>query len=160
MWNKTESGWIMSLRNESNWGSVHSFLEAVKASRKRKGMYIFESDVYGTIQPSDLRPIKGHGIGFYHSKRAVFDGVDSCPKRPRLTLIGEILDVDYDEKELQYIKAEIDPGCLSIMERYPIMRDDNIELFEASNMKQGVIATLYYAKPSVWKKFLSEVKAR
>ena len=156
MWNKTESGWIMSLRNESTWGSVHGFLEDVRSSRKRGGMLILESDVYGTIQPADIRPMKGQGIGFYHSTRAVFDGIDTFPKKPRLTLIGEILDVRYTDRDLEYIKAEIDPSCLAAMETKPIMRADNIELFEAANMKQGVVATLYYAPPKVWKKFLKK----
>ena len=156
MWNKTESGWIMSLRNESNWGSVSGFLDDVRSSRKRNGMYILESDIYGTIQPADERPTKGQGIGFYHSTRAVFDGIDECPKRPRITLIGEILDIRYAGKELDYIKAEVDPFCLEAMEINPIMRDDNIELFEATNMKQSVVATLYYAAPDVWKEFLKK----
>ena len=43
------------------------------------------------------------------------------------------------------------------MEAKPIMRADNIELYEAANMKQGVVATLYYAPPNVWKKFLKKV---
>jgi len=158
MWDKTESGWIMSLRNESTWGSVSSFLEDVRSSRKRSGMLILESDVYGTIQPAELRPVKGQGIGFYHSTRAVFDGIDNHPKRPRLTLIGEILDICYTDRELEYIKTAIDPTCLDAMEEKPIMRDDNIELFEAANMKQGVVATLYYAPPKVWRKFVKKVK--
>ena len=161
MKNDTQSGWLMSLRDdpESNWGSVESFLEDIDESPTAKGRYILESEVWGRVGPKEVLPQKGHGIGFYHSTRARFPSPDKFGRKPRITLLGELLDVELDEKEVIYIKVAIEKEAFDYMKIHPIVRDGAMaHVFEECGIKQGSVATFYYAPPEQWKQFLAHIK--
>ena len=155
---QTSQGWLMSLRAESEWGGVDSFLDDVRTYKKGKGKIIIDSDVYGRIAQKDMEPKRGDGFAFYHSPRAEFPSADEHKRKPRITLIGELLDIEIDEREVTWIKVGVDPGILRSMTAKPIVREgDMVELFEGCGIKQGSVATFYYAEPSIWKKFLAKI---
>jgi len=54
---KTETGWLMSLRDspESIWGSVDSFLDDIESCPIRNGNYILESEVWGKLDSEFFR---------------------------------------------------------------------------------------------------------
>ena len=157
MQEKTKSGWLMSLRDdpESAWGSVEGFLEGLTDCPKRDGKYVMESQVWGRIGVKDLQPTRGHGIAFYHSTRARFPTRDPFNRKPRITLIGELLDIDIDGREVTRIEVAIDPKTLAFMKKHPIIRDgDMVEVFEQCGIRQGSVATFYFAEPRVWSRIL------
>jgi hypothetical protein len=160
MKNKSESGWLMSLRDEaeSAWGSVDGFISDIESCPKRNGAYLLESDVWGRIGPKEILPTKGQGIAFYHSTRAKFPSPDNFGRKPRITLIGQILDVELEGKEVTHLKVSIEESVLKHMKSNPIVREGAmIEVFEECGIKQGSVATFYFAGPEQWKIFLSHI---
>ncbi len=158
MENDSESGWLMSLRDDpwSAWGSVDRFISDIKFCPKRNGAYLLESDVWGRIGPREIIPTKGQGIAFYHSTRAKFPSPDKFGRKPRITMIGQILDIDFDGKEVTHIKVSINEKVFEYMRNNPIVREGAmVEVFEQCGIKQGSVATFYYASPKQWKKILS-----
>lgn len=157
----SHSGWLMSLREDplSNWGSVESFVRDVRGCPVQDGWYILESDVWGKMNVKEPLPQKGHGIGFYHSTRARFPERDRYGRKPRLTVIGGLLDVEIDGRDVTYIKAAIAKDVLEFMSKNPIVRDESTSnLFEGCGIKQGSVATFYYADPVQWKQIVALFK--
>ena len=160
MKHQTQSGWLMSLRDDpdSNWGSVESFIEGIKESPIRSGRYIMESEVWGRVGVKEMLPKKGQGIGFYHSTRARFPSPDKFGRKPRITLIGELLGIETNGKEVIYIKVAVDKKILQSMTKQPIVRDGvMVSVFEECGIKQGSVATFYYAGPEQWKHILAQI---
>lgn len=103
--------------------------------------------------------MKGQGIAFYHSTRARFPTRDPFKRKPRITLIGELLDVEIDDREVTCIEVAIDPTTLAVMAKRPIVRDgDMVEVFEECGIKQGAVATSSYAEPRLWKQILANLR--
>lgn len=155
------SGWLMSLRDDpsSNWGGVESFMRDVLKSKTPDGNYLLKSEVWGRANVKDMLPQKGHGIGFYHSTRAIFPARDRFGRKPRLTLVGELLAVEFDGREVVYIEAAINKHVLEVMSRHPIVRDESTShLFEGCGIKPGPVATFYYAAPEHWMQLVALVK--
>lgn len=156
-----ESGWLMSLRDEpqSIWGSVESFMSDIKRSPVRDGRYILDSDVWGRVATKELLPQKGQGIAFYHSTRAKFPSPDEHGRKPRVSLVGELLDVEMEGKEVIHFKVAIDKDTLKYMAAHPIVRTAEMApVFEERGIKQGSVATFYYAAPEQWKQLLARIE--
>ena len=154
------SGWLLSLRYDplSKWGGVESFMQDVLESRTPDGNYLLKSEVWGRTNVKDILPQKGNGIGFYHSTRAVFPAPDKFGRKPRLTLLGELLEVEVDGREVIYLEALINKDIMETMSRHPIIRDDSTShLFEGCGIKPGPVATFYYAAPEYWKQIVASV---
>lgn len=161
MKSNAHSGWLMSLRDDpwSNWGGVERFLQAVLESRTSDGNYLLKSEVWGRTNVKDLLPQKGQGIGFYHSTRALFPRRDKFGRKPRLTLLGELVEVVVDGREVVYIEACVNKDVMEAMSKHPIVRDESTShLFEGCGIKPGPVATFYYADPEHWKQIIDRVE--
>lgn len=158
---QAHSGWLMSLRDDplSNWGGVESLIRDVRGCPTHEGNYLMESDVWGRVNVREPLPQQGHGIGFYHSSRALFPSGDKHGRKPRLTLVGELLDVETDGREVTHIKVAIPADILELMAKRPLVRDESTsQLFEGCGIKQGSVATFYYADPDHWGRILALIK--
>ena len=152
-------GWLFQLSNseESNWGSVDEFY--ANLWDEGSDPIEIESKVWGKLNSKDLLPRAGDGIAFYHTSRARFPSDDRFGKRPRISLIGTLLDVK-TTGELRRIRVQISRGTFAAMRENPILLSDETRpLFEACGKVKGSIATCYEIPPAVWTKFLSFVLA-
>jgi hypothetical protein len=155
----TGTGWLFSLARGSNWGGVDDFYKAVAKSARRRRRIIVESDVWGTLRSLAATPVAGDGFAFYHSKRATFPSEDPFKRRPRISLMGELLDIRHTGRDLEHIAVAIDPQVLRAMKVHPLVRDDTTQdLFESCGIVPGAVATLYYADHPTWAAFVASVE--
>jgi hypothetical protein len=162
-------GWLFSLRDDqkfdgrqSNWGGILSFYadmaKVLNSADARNETPIVSSVVWGRIL-SDFKPEKGDGFAFYHSYGALFPRKDEFGRKPRISAIGEVVDIRLDGRKLNRIKVAIDRQTLRLLRKTPIVRSDSTRhLFEQCGIVQGPVATLYRAPPSIWNKLTSMVR--
>ena len=146
-------GWLYSLNNKNpgNWGSVDSFYADIgSAEAQPDGRMIIESDVRGRIYGDEL-PEPGDGFAFYHSTKATFPSPDQFRRLPRISLVGELLDIRFDDRMLDWISVAVEPSILAALMAHPIIRDDTTKaIFERSGPFQGVPYALYPVEPHDW----------
>lgn len=153
-------GWLMSLKysEESSWGSPEGLYEDIETEGS-KDTFDFDSEVWGKVYRKGNLPRAGDGIAFYHSQKAYFPSPDPYKRRPRISLIGEILDIQLDGNNVKWLKARIRRSDLDSLREKPIVRDETSEhLFSECRIVQGLVATFYEAPPEIWSQFLQEVR--
>lgn len=150
----TGEGWLYSLAAdpESNWGEVESFYDCVEQCRDPDGDIRIDSRVWGNLQTAGANPIFGDGFAFYHSSRAGFPPGDPFRGKPRISLIGQLLDIALDGREVSHIVVAVDWDLYKRLRRNPIVRDDSTRhLFESCGIVQGAVATMYKANKPTWR---------
>lgn len=150
-------GWLMLLSDseDSEWGGIEEFYESVLANGGNRDVIELESEVWGKLNRSGLRPRPGDGIAFYHTSRAHFPKHDPFRRRPRISLLGELTEIEQDGQNIHFLKARIRRADLERLRESPIIRDDKTKhLFEQCGMVPGSVATFYEVPPDVWSEFL------
>lgn len=156
----TSTAWLFSLAEDpnSNWGAVDDFYASVDACNIEDDRIIIDSQVWGTLQSISVRPAAGDGFAFYHSTRAVFPPNDKFKRKPRISLIGELLEIQLDGRNMGRIRVAVDPDVLAALKRHPIVRDDSTRsLFEDCGIVRGAVATLYRADSATWKRLVGRI---
>jgi hypothetical protein len=146
-------GWLFSLKDDpdSDWGSVDSFYESMLEDLDGDSEGEFESDVWGKVLDADSRLQPGDGIAFYHSSRARFPMRDKHRRRPRISLIAELLEVDQEGREVGRIAYRVVRSTLDRFEDSPIVWTSQTDhIFRATGLGAGPIATFYPLSPTSW----------
>lgn len=136
-------GWLYSIAatNPSNWGNIESFYSDIETYVENDGnSLVVDSQVWGKIKnPEKGLPAKGDGLAFYHSSRALLHLTGSKISKPRVSLIGQLIDVQCEGFEIRYLKVEIQPFILKALKSTPIERDDSTrEIFEECGIVSGI----------------------
>jgi hypothetical protein len=162
MWDSTKTGWLMALRDsdDSAWGDVGGFYNDIRqGARRRNGQLIYQGDVWGKYLRKDHAPEPGDGIAFYHSTKAKFVRPDPYGRRPRISLIAEILDVRCGSQKVDWLKFAIDERLLEALSRYPIVKNESTDdLFFSCGIGTGAFATFYPADHRTWRQILRLAK--
>ena len=157
----TGIGWLFSLAQDpdsTNWGSVESFYRAIDKCEIEDDQLIIDSPVWGTLQSKAIIPRQGDGFAFYHSTRAEFPPHDQFKRKPRISLMGELIDIEIAGRDMTRIRVAVDPEVLASLKDHPVIRDDATrQLFENCGIVKGAIATLYHADHSTWKQLVAEI---
>ncbi|UUO06944.1 hypothetical protein M4951_01210 [Blastopirellula sp. J2-11] len=158
----TGVGWLYSLANqgETNWGDIDSFYASMIEGLTDDGETLdIKSDVWGKIHRKGIRPSPGDGIAFYHSQRAGFPKGDHFKRKPRISLIGAIERIAFDEEDGQrvaWLHFTASRNTLERLRRDPIIRDESTRhLFEACGNVAGAVATMYYADAETWRTIIT-----
>jgi hypothetical protein len=131
----TSDGWLYSLADDSNWGTISGFYESIWGFPQIDGEIIVSSDVWGQLKNMHRVPVAGEGFAFYHSWRAGYPKADPFGKRPRISAMGRLLDISLDGRNVDWIEVAIDPAVLDALQQRPIIRDEtNRALFEESGI--------------------------
>lgn len=150
---KTGAGWLYSLARhpKSNWGAVEDFYAAVDECDKKRGRIIIDSDVWGNLHSLAAIPVAGDGFAFYHSQRAIFPPDDGFKRKPRISLMGELLDIKLAGRNVEHIRVAVDRRILRAFKAHPIIRDDPTRtFFEDCGIVSGPVASLYHADHRTW----------
>jgi len=139
----------------SSWGSVEGFFASIQTTKAR-GRYIdIKSQVWGKLPKYGLQPKPGDGIAFYHTKNAKFERPDPYGRRPRISLIGEIRDIEQAGLDIRMIDVKVRTEDLERMRHQPIVRDEtNAYLFQECGIGPGLVGTFYFAPVETWNSFL------
>jgi hypothetical protein len=82
----------------------------------------------------------------------------SCGFDGRCTVALQFVGIRLEGKEVTHLKVSIEESVLKHMKSNPIVREGAmIEVFEECGIKQGSVATFYFAGPEQWKIFLSHI---
>jgi hypothetical protein len=156
----TEVGWVFSLANNSQWGEIEKFWKMVEEIRPDEdGRLVLAAGVWGTLQPGSPLPSEGDGFAFYHSSRALFPPLDEFKRKPRITLMGQLLDIGLDGRQMERICVSINPEIFHSLKHRPIVRDDRTRrLFEKCGIVAGRPSSLYYADRPTWAGLVAEIK--
>lgn len=149
---KRRRGWISSLKDDPNstWGNVEDFYEDISSIEAQPdGRIIVNSQVWGRIRGSE-RPVPGDGFAFYHSSRAKFPPRDQFRRSPRVSLVGELLDVRFSGEEIEMISVAVEPRVISALQARPIVRDDKTKLLFERSVPPGPPYSLYPVEPEDW----------
>ena len=144
MWNKTKTGWLMALADsdDSAWGYVPDFYSDIRACEVRKGQIIVDSDTWGKHLYKNHAPAPGDGVAFYHSTKAKFAKPDKYGRRPRISLVGELIEVRTGGGMVDWITVVVDKKVLAGLEQYPIVKsEENEEMFLECGIGTGAIAS-------------------
>ena len=158
---RRQKGWLMllSYSDDSNWGAVEQFYQDIDSEMESQSVLDLESDVWGKLHRKGLMPQPGDGIGFYHTTRARFTKPDTYKGRARISLIGELLNIEQDGQNITGLSARILRTDLESLRLRPIVRDENTEhLFQQCGMVQGSVATFYEVPPDTWAEFLARAR--
>jgi hypothetical protein len=162
MWSNTKTGWLMALADtpDSAWGNVPEFYEDILNSPKNEaGDLIIESEVWGKHLYKDHAPAAGDGLAFYHTTRATFGEPDPFKRRPRITLVGEILDVRAGAGQVDALVVAVNEAVLTALEHHPIVKPkDSDDIFTPCGIGTGAVATFYPADAEVWRRILARVR--
>lgn len=144
-------GWIMSLRDESPWGSTEDFYWDFENNGSP-----MEGEVYGDrIRGGGKRPRAGDGIAFYHSSRADFGESDPFKGKPRISLIGELRKVRFEDNTPSEISVSFEMAVLRRLKKLPIIRNERTKhLFERCGIIAGPPYTWYLAGDKEWQEIL------
>ena len=149
---KRRRGWISSLKDDPNstWGNVEDFYEDISSIEAQPdGRIIVNSQVWGRIRGSG-RPVPGDGFAFYHSSRAKFPPRDQFRRSPRISLVGELLEVRFSGEEIEMISVVVEPRVIPALQARPIVRNAKTKpLFERS-VPPGPPYSLYPVEPEDW----------
>lgn len=162
MWNNTRVGWLMALAasERSAWGYVPDFYADIRNSERRAGHIIIESDVWGKHLHKNHHPEAGEGLAFYHSTKARFAAPDPFHRRPRISLVGEILDVKCGSGQVDSFTVAVDDKVLDGLERRPIIKNEvTNNLFRECGIGTGAVATFYPVNHKIWARILQLTKA-
>lgn len=145
-------GWLYSLRHseESAWGSPEGLFEALDATGDRSALQI-ESEVWGKLLRADCNPQPGDGFAFYHSRRARFPEGDIYKKRPRISLVGTLQEIERDGFNVSYIRVSLDQAVTEALRIAPVVRDERTEdFFQRCGLRPGPIASFYPVAANDW----------
>lgn len=160
---EAQKGWLMLLSDspDSDWGAVDDFYAAVEFDAGKGESLTLESEVWGRLQRKGMMPRRGDGIGFYHTSRARFPARDPHRRRPRISLIGELLGIQQEGLAVTHLSARIQRSVLKRLREHPIVRDESTDaLFRRCGMVPGSVATFYEAPPAVWAEFRARAGLR
>ena len=171
MFGTTGNGWLFSLSDDSDWGSsdwgsVDKFYRSIYGDMRNseldeKGRFLVDHRVYGTRRSYEYEPVAGDGFAFYHSTRATFPKNDEFKRKARISLMGELVEMQFaadEPRKINRICVSVSQKALEQFPYYPIVRNDSTKnLFEDCGITKGPIATLYYAPKTVWEQFVEEV---
>jgi hypothetical protein len=149
-------GWLFALSQDpdrpSSWGSIEGFFDMIE-DYGASDPIVIDSDVWGKMMSRPrLSPTPGDGFAFYHTTRAIFPPHDNYGKRPRISLVGRLLEIRIVGRTIEHIRVQVDRSTLNSMLDRPIVRTSHTEyLFRAC--MGGQTATLYEISPQVWKTF-------
>jgi hypothetical protein len=150
-------GWLFALSNaaNSNWKSVDDFFARLEDSVDDDGASLISKFRGKTLRKGmSLRP--GDGIALYHTTRAAFPKPDPYKRRPRVSLIGEVLHVKQDGQHVTDLEMRFARDDIWHMRTRPVVRNANTEhIFRASGMVDGAIATFYPVPPGAWRRLVS-----
>lgn len=98
----------------------------------------------------------GDGIAFYHTIRAKFPPKDSHQRRPRISLIGTILDVEQNGQDVTNLRVQVLKSDGQAFRDHPVIRSEATEdLFRHSGMVRGAVASYYRVPAEVWSQFVA-----
>jgi hypothetical protein len=158
MTKRSHVGWLYSLAKDSNWGHVECFDAYLET---KEDPIIIDSKVWGRKRRSEFDPRPGDGFALYHSQRAEFAPGDPFQRKPRISVIGKLLDIESDGAELSWLKISVDPNDLRALTQHPIVRDDSTqEIFKRCEIVPGFPASLYRADHATWGEILALLKER
>lgn len=155
---RRQKGWLMVLKHsdESEWGDIEKFYKDIDSAMGLQSALDFGSGVWGKLHRKDLMPMPGDGIGFYHATRARFPKPDLYKRSARISLVGEILNIEQNGQKIDGFSVRILRTDFESLRRRPILRNEKTEhLFQDCGMVQGVIATYFEVPPDTWAKFLA-----
>ena len=153
----TSSGWVFALSDQSGWGSPDEFIADFGLKGLKKNSIEVETTAWGKL-PKQRSILPGEGIAFYHTTRAYYGPKDKFRRRPRITMVGvlknlEVLD-DTDDMEYRLI-ISFEKEVVNRLIDSPIIRDESTRpIFEDCGMVQGSIKTWYEAPPVAWKEIV------
>lgn len=157
MTGRTGEGWLFSLARDdnSNWGEVEEFYDSIEERGvDENGTIIVDSRVWGTLQSTATLPKAGDGFAFYHSTRAGYPENDPFKRKPRISLMGELRDIEIEGRDLLRIVVSVDVAVLDALRAQPIIRDGSARpIFQDCGIVRGAVATLYRARASAWGQF-------
>jgi Protein NO VEIN, C-terminal len=154
-----KQGWLMALKNsdESVWGSVRRFYSDLR--RNKTNPIRIRTKVWGRLYRSGLTPNAGDGIAFYHASRAVFPKPDLYHRRPRISAIGLLDDIKYDDREVKWISFRVWRASLDFLASHPLVRTRETEqLFLQCGMKHGTAGTYWDIPRKSWLEILKHCK--
>jgi hypothetical protein len=145
---------LLSYSEGSEWGSVEQFYKWMESKADDTETIEFQVEVWGKLYRKDLKPLPGDGIAFYHTTKARFPTRDPYKRRPRISLIGEILEIVQTGQKVSWLSVRIMRSDLELFRRKPTIRDGVTEhLFQLCGMVHGSVATFYEIPPEVWAEF-------
>lgn len=150
-------GWLFLLSDseESRWGSVESFFKRILSGGESDPIEV-NSRVWGKMARKDFNPRAGDGIAFYHTKRARFPANDPYHGRPRISLLGELLECQTDGRDLERMRFRVQRRIVDVMRNAPIISNEQTKhLFRACELGTGLQGTLFEIPPEIWRVFLS-----
>jgi hypothetical protein len=116
--------------------------------------FTISSPVWGILRSTSVLPAPGDGFAFYHSKRALFPAGDVFGRKPRISLMGELLDIDLEGRNVLRIEVSIQATVFEALQSEPIVRDETTRyLFVDCGIVPGAVATMYPAPAGVWEHF-------
>jgi hypothetical protein len=152
-------GWIYALGGGSNWGSIEDFHRVI-AGDDPKDLIVIDSAVWGKMANKGLQPRPGDGFAFYHTKRAIFPLGDPHHRRQRISLIGELREIQFTGQEVHRIRVSVDINDFRAMRDNPIVRDETTEeIFQMAGLIRGRSASLFEVPPPAWDRILSLLKS-
>lgn len=155
------TGWLFALSDnaDSDWGSIDRFYESFMADASSE-VFVVESEVWGKTLRKGMRLAAGDGIAFYHTRRAGFPPRDPFGRRPRISLIGTIIDVEQEGQNVTFLSVEVRADDLRALQVRPLVRTEQTErLFRRSGMIPGAVATFYRIPADVWSKIIAASRA-
>jgi hypothetical protein len=147
-------GWILSLKDsaDSEFGEVESFYRNFRPRGRSKE---FDLPWYGgRILSRGILPKEGDRIAFYHSRGARFPDHDRFQRRPRISLVGTILDFNAAGKVIDGLRVRIDREVWQQLKEQPLIRGEATEhLFRDARIVKGSAATVYHVPRRTWEEF-------
>ncbi len=161
-------GWLYCIAQNpsSNWGNIQSFYSDIENTetyvKNDDKLITVDSQVWGKIKnPEQRLPAKGDGLAFYHSSRALCNPAGSKIPKPRVSLIGQLIDIQYEGSDISILKVEVQLSVLKALKSRPIERDEGTrDIFEECGIVSGIPYSLYQANNGAWDKLISLVNKR
>lgn len=128
-----KNGWLFSLRaDRSQWGDYEIFHHWMFDQVKKSGDdTVLDLGLFGTTFDKNYQLRCGDGLAVYHSKKAVFPNDDIHKCRPRISLLGEILEVEQEGRKVSRVKVKTPNLVYAALLTHPFLRtDENEVVFE------------------------------
>jgi hypothetical protein len=158
MFGSTGKGWLWSLTKKTFWGRIDEFYEFIDECEQENGRIIVEpkNKIWGSPLTKD-KPSAGDGFAFYHSRRAQFSKNDPLKRKQRISLIGELIDVKFNNRQMEWFRVAVVPGVLSCLRSNPIVWDDSTRDLFKRCVKDGARAGLFEADTAAWSDFVVRI---
>lgn len=128
-----KNGWLFSLRRDSSeWGDYEIFHHWMFDEVERSGDdTILDLKVFGTTFNQGTQLRIGDGLAIYHNNKAIFPHDDIYKRRPRISLVGEILSVEQKGRKVRRVKIKTSNLVYAALLTHPFLRaDGNEAVFE------------------------------